>query len=329
MSYKLIMTAKEMAEDSNKWLELRRQGIGGSEIGAILGFSAFSSPYKVWLQKTDPEFYEQPNERTAEYFYFGHKMEQIIADAFEEKTGLKVQRQGMIRSVEKPFAFANVDRVIVGTDENGKKGFLECKNVSSWKSEEWEDDELPSSYYLQCQWYCFVGDYDFFYIAALIGGNHLVVKRVERNEADIQIMVERAEKFWNENVIGGKMPPIDGSDECEKALKKRLTKDDGEDKRLDGQWEMMLSDLARYEAEYETLGETIKEIKNKLREYMGNSAYAEGDTYKVTYKCSSRSGFDKEKLSVDYPKIYAAYVTKSPIRTLRIGSISKKKRGKK
>lgn len=327
MSYRLIMTAKEM-EDTDKWLELRRQGIGGSEIGAILGYSPFSSAYKVWLQKTDPAYYEQPNERTAEYFYFGHKMEQVIADAFVEKTGIKVQRQGMIRCVEKPFAFANVDRVIVGTDENGKKGFLECKNVSSWKSDEWEDDELPSSYYLQCQWYCFVGDYDYFYIAALIGGNHLVIKRVERNEEDIKIMVEAAEHFWNEYVVNGKMPPVDGSEECEKVLKKKLSKDDGEAIELDSNWDMLLRDLDKYEDEYKTLGKTITEIKNKLRVAMGNSPYAETSDHIVTFKCHQKAGFDKKKLAKDYPKIYENYVTQIPVRELRTKDKNAKKRGK-
>ena len=38
----------------------------------------------------------------------------------------------MIQRIDKPYMFANVDRVIVGVDEAGKKGFLECKNISSW-----------------------------------------------------------------------------------------------------------------------------------------------------------------------------------------------------
>ena len=35
------------------WLELRTKGIGGSDIGAILGLNSHSSPLKVYRQKVE------------------------------------------------------------------------------------------------------------------------------------------------------------------------------------------------------------------------------------------------------------------------------------
>lgn len=327
MAYKLIMSVSEMEENTEKWLELRRLGIGGSEVGIILGYSPFSNIHKLWLQKTDPTYYEEISEELEERFYFGHAMEQVIADAFEKRTGLKLKKQGMIQRTDKPYMFANVDRVIVGTDKEGKKGFLECKNVSSWGAEAWEGDEIPSSYYLQCQWYMSCGDYDYCYIAALIGGNHLVYKRIERNEEDIALMEEAVDKFWNENVLGGKMPPIDGSEDCAKTLMRKYPNSDGEEIELDGKWDMLLSDRDKYKAEIKKLEATIDEIDNKLREMMGNAPKAEGDLHRVSYLATVRTGFDKKQLEKDYPKIYEKYVTKTPTRGLRI--MTKKSKLKK
>lgn len=328
MSSKLIMTVQEMENNPDKWLEYRRNGVGGSEVGTILGFAPNSSLYKLWEKKINPNYVEEFSEETKEKFYFGHKNEQTVADAFEERTGIKVKKQGMLQCVEKPFAFANVDRVIVGLDEAGKKGFLECKNVGFRQAEYWENDEVPSYYYLQCQWYCYVGGYDYFYIAALIDGWHFVYKRIERNEEDIAIMVEAVERFWNDYVVTKQAPPVDATDDCRKVLLAKYPQDNGELIELDEQWDMLLSDRDRYMAEIKKLQATVDEIDNKIREKMEDNARAESSTHKCSYLTSSRTGFDKKRLAQDHPAIYEKYVTKSPVRTLRI-SVKKERKIRK
>lgn len=49
--YEIILTAKQ-AEDRSKWLEFRKEGIGGSDAAAIVGLSKWKSPYQLWLEKT-------------------------------------------------------------------------------------------------------------------------------------------------------------------------------------------------------------------------------------------------------------------------------------
>lgn len=41
-----------MQQGTPEWLEWRKQGIGASEIAAILGLSPYMTPYEVWLDKT-------------------------------------------------------------------------------------------------------------------------------------------------------------------------------------------------------------------------------------------------------------------------------------
>ena len=35
-----------------EWLEDRRKGIGGSDVGALLGLNKYKSPYTLWAAKS-------------------------------------------------------------------------------------------------------------------------------------------------------------------------------------------------------------------------------------------------------------------------------------
>ena len=38
--------------DHDEWLQIRRQYIGGSDAGAVMGMNPYSSPTAVWAEKT-------------------------------------------------------------------------------------------------------------------------------------------------------------------------------------------------------------------------------------------------------------------------------------
>ena len=93
-----------------EWLQLRKSGIGGSDAGAICGVNPFSSPMKVYRDKTCDIQEEQDNESIRQ----GHDLEQYVAERFMEATGLKVRRSNyMYRSTAHPFMIADVDRLVV------------------------------------------------------------------------------------------------------------------------------------------------------------------------------------------------------------------------
>lgn len=41
-----------LTQGTTEWLDWRKQGIGASEMAAIIGVCPYSTPYKVWLEKT-------------------------------------------------------------------------------------------------------------------------------------------------------------------------------------------------------------------------------------------------------------------------------------
>ena len=162
----LIMKASEM-EDRAAWLKLRNKGLGGSDAGIIVGVNPWKSPYQLWLEKTGQVEPENISEKEA--VYWGTQLEDMVAREFTKRTGKKVQRHGMLESVAYPFLLANVDRLVVGEDAG-----LECKTTSAFKYKDWEGDNVPDSYYVQCQHYMMVTGLPRWYIAALIGGQHYV-----------------------------------------------------------------------------------------------------------------------------------------------------------
>ena len=56
---KLIATAGLSREE---WLRYRKKGIGGSDAGAVCGLNPYSSPIKVYYDKTQEEISDYDNE---------------------------------------------------------------------------------------------------------------------------------------------------------------------------------------------------------------------------------------------------------------------------
>lgn len=59
----------------SEWLRLRKSGIGGSDAGAICGVNPYSSPMKVFYDKTSDEVDETDNESARQ----GRDLEDYVA----------------------------------------------------------------------------------------------------------------------------------------------------------------------------------------------------------------------------------------------------------
>ena len=102
--YKKISTA-DMTH--TEWLELRKTGIGGTDAGAVCGLNPYSSPIKVFYDKTSRDIRELDNEAVRQ----GHDLEDYVAQRFTEATGFKVRRSNyMYWSTEHHFMIAEIGR---------------------------------------------------------------------------------------------------------------------------------------------------------------------------------------------------------------------------
>lgn len=309
---RLILSVKD-AQDHAKWLATRNIGIGGSDAGIIMGSNPWKSPYQLWLEKTGQVEPEDISQKDA--VYWGTVLEPLVAKRFSEVTGKKVERCGMLQNNESPWMLANIDRLVLGEGAG-----LEIKTTNAFRSAEWDGDQLPDSYYWQCQHYMMTTGLPLWYIAVLIGGQDFRWKAIPRNEEDIKELFLREEEFWNVNVLQHVMPGIDGSDSTREALKEKYPGGDLEELALTGDADLLLyerQDLMEHLTDYK---EKLQFTDNKLKALLGNHELATTPQgIRITYKTQAgRATIDRKKLEKEWPDIYQQVVKiGKPTRVLR------------
>lgn len=116
-----------------EWLKYRKQGICGSDAGAIAGMNPYVSAFSVYQDKIAEEIKEIPDNEAMKQ---GRDLEEYVAKRFTEETGMRVKRANYIFQNEKyNWMLADFDRLIVG-----QKAGLECQNsdsIFSRKMERW------------------------------------------------------------------------------------------------------------------------------------------------------------------------------------------------
>lgn len=304
-----------------EWLGERRKGIGGSDAGAILGLNPYKSAYTLWGEKIGMIPDEVPDN---EAMRLGRDMEQYVAERFSEATGKKVQRSGYsFESTANPFMRANVDRFLVSENAG-----LECKTANALTHTDYEGGDIPPSYYAQCYHYMAVTGADAWYIAILVMGKGFYWHRIERDEGEIQALVESEKEFWQ--LVQDRKPPVlDGSDSTKETLiyKDQPLEDETNVRDLDDIAEL-LEERESAAKQEKTAADYKKLLDNKIREAMGPYQKGRFDRYSVTYKPRRSSSVDKELLKEAYPDAYRNCVKETQNRVLLIRKVKPKKGAK-
>ena len=299
---------KSMSYD--EWKQARRKGIGGSDVAATMGLSRFKSTYTLYLEKTG----QIKNEVNNEYVHFGTILEEVVAKEFSDQTGKKVHKVNAILIHEKyPWMIANIDRKVTG-----ENAILECKTTSAWNVKEWKDEEIPQEYILQVQHYMAVTETDKAYVAALIGGNHFVWKKVERDEELIQNLIKIEKEFWD--CVESKTPPdIDGSKNSSEILNILYPEvTNSEILSLPGETNKLIEERNALVEQIKQLDEMKAEKENKIKVLLGEHEAGKTDKYFVSWKAIKSSRFDSKRFKKENVDLYKEYVKESSYRRLTI-----------
>lgn len=284
--------------DKGNWLQYRKQGIGGSDAGAVCGLNPYRTTMQVYYDKTSDEIEDIDNEAMRQ----GRELEEYVARRFCKASGKKVRRANAMYYDEKnPFMLADVDRMIVGENAG-----LECKTASPYMAEQWKDGSIPVSYQIQCYHYMAVCRTDAWYIAVLIYGREFKYYRIERDDEVIENLIRIEKEFWNGNVIPRVTPDPDGSKTADLAIAERF-KDaqsntillSGFDERLRRRQELLTV--------MEHMEKEKRQIEQELKLYLGDAETAENEHYRVSWKNVSRSSLDEKRLKEEEPEIYEKY----------------------
>lgn len=304
------MTAQVLVSTANmsheEWLEWRRRGIGGSDAAAIAGLSPWKSPVAVWLEKTGQVEPPEPGEAA----YWGTVLENIVAQEFSKRTGKKIRRKNAIlQHKDYPWMIANVDRMLVGSSEG-----LECKTTSAFQAKEWEGDEIPAQYIVQVQHYMAVTGAKAWWLAVLIGGQRFLCKRVERDDELIQQLVEIERDFWENHVVPGVPPEMDGSPASTELVKRMYPMATRSKIDLPSQAMELVEEYERIKAELKPLEERKAELENRLKYMLGEHEEGRIGNVIVSWKNVESKRIDTTRLKKERPDIYEQFLKTSSYR---------------
>ncbi|PEM28248.1 YqaJ viral recombinase family nuclease [Bacillus wiedmannii] len=310
MQAKVLVNTLNM--DRAQWLQARTQGIGGSDVSAIAGLNKWKSAVQVFLEKTQAIEKEDIQSEAA---YFGNVLEEVVAKEFAKRTDLKVQRRNAIlQHPEYPWMLANVDRLIVG-----ERVGLECKTASEYLKKEWEDEEVPAAYLLQCQHYMAVTGYEAWWIAVLIGGNKFIHKKIERDEELIQYLIDIEKDFWLNNVEQNEPPMFDGSDASTELLKHLYPESIADSfVSLGKQEELLIEARDQVDREIKVLQEQKAEYENKIKAKLGTNEVGGTENYKIYWKSYTTNRFDSKRFKAEHPDLFEQYVKESKSRKFTV-----------
>jgi len=305
--YIRVSTAKMGREE---WLRLRKTGIGGSDAAAVCGMNPFSSPMKVFRDKTGMETEETGSEAVRQ----GTDLEEYVARRFAEATGLKVRRSNfMYRSAEHPFMIADIDRLVAGEDAG-----LECKTASAYSADKWKDGNIPLHYVMQCYHYMAVTEKRTWYIAAVIFGRDFVYRKLEWDDSLISGIIAAEENFWKSYVEKGIMPPPDGSKACDEVLaqyfgvsrKNSTVELAGFDEKLKRRDEILRA-VSGLETEQ-------RMIEQEIKMFMKDSEHASSAKYRVSWSTVDTARLDTKRMREEHPEIYEEYAKVSRSRRFQV-----------
>lgn len=275
----------------DEWLAERKKGIGGSDAAAIVGLSPYKSAFEVYADKLDLIPPKGDNEAMRQ----GRDLEEYVAKRFCEDTNKRVRRHNeFIRNIKYPFAFANVDRLIVG-----EKAGLECKTASVLNLRRYKNGEYPSEYYCQCVHYMAVTGYDRWYLAVLVLGRDFKIYTIERDQSEIDALMDAERAFWEENVSRHIPPAPDGSDSADDIINALYPKDDGGEIQLYGLKDS-ISRIDEIKQLLEKLEEEKQELEQKIKLEMGTAERAYIGERKILWQNRTRSSINIGELKEDY-----------------------------
>jgi len=305
-----LVETKDMPRED--WLEVRKNGIGGSDAAAAVGLSPYMSPLELWLIKTgrDANLPRPDPHDTTEPIYWGTLLEPIVAASYTKQTGNKVRRvNAVLQHPTIPFMLANVDREVVGCRD---VQLLECKTAGEFGARLWRDG-VPEYVQLQVQHQLAVTGKQAADVAVLLCGQRLEVHRIERDDGLIARLIELEAAFWR-FVTTDSPPPADGSDSADRALRCLYpgaggTVDFTNDRRLSS----VFADLVIVRADIEARQQVEAQLRQTIVQTMGEADRAVFETGEVSYRRSKDgSRIDLKRLLVDQPHLIAQYAITKP-----------------
>lgn len=190
-----------------EWLKNRGNGIGGSEISAIIGCNPYLDNVTLWEYKTNRKQSADISDKS--YVKYGQEAEPFLRELFKldfPEYEVFYEENNSFINDKYPWSQASLDGWLV-EKETGRKGILEIKTteiLQSMQKEKW-NNRIPDNYYCQVLMYMAVLEVDFAVLkcqmkSAFNGVPYLQTKHyfIEKSDVqdDIDFLMKKGEQFW-------------------------------------------------------------------------------------------------------------------------------------
>lgn len=291
----------------------RQNYIGASDVAGLLGLSRWSTPLRVWAEKTG----QVPTDRRDTLaMKLGHKLENVVGELFTERTGIKIKRApDTVYHESHPFMAANLDFV---TEDD--VAVVEAKTAASWKAAEWKDDETPTEYLIQVLWQMAVTGKRKGWICCLVGNQSVELREVIRDEKIIREIVNKVFDFWHTYVIPKVMPWSITKRDDDTLYKLFPLADEGKVVTLGDQADRICEAIEGFKADATHLNGLIEQQENELKALLKEAETGLTDLHKISWKNTMSHRFDAKRFKIEKPLVYSKFVKECPKRTLKIAT---------
>lgn len=276
------MTEEEVRpdDDRRRFLEARQRVIGATDAAAILGISPWSTPLKVFHDKTDPlpDVPEPPSLP----MWLGLRLEDVVAELFRARTGLQTRADNRQHiHPEDPWLGCHLDYRVLGKPDE----IVECKTQSYRAG--WGDDgsaDVPVYYWTQAQHELLVTGARVVHFAVLFNFQDFRTYDVERDEEFLTTWRAAAKDFWNDHVLAKVPPPLEGDDFSKRVVRARWPGYDDVLKVVPPERELVILQLRDEMAKLKTQEKHVEALKHRVEDLIGDAAGVEGSFGKITWK---------------------------------------------
>lgn len=256
--------------ENPEWHMIRSEGIGGSEVGTIMGLNQYESAYALWAKKCGLI----PTPALDNWaIRFGKAFEEPILDLFAaEHPDFELYRAGTYESVSTPYLHANPDAL---AKVNGEWVIVEVKTSKNY----WY--EVPPAYIAQVRHYMAVMNINRAVIVGVVNMTW-VEHWIDRDDFEEQVILQQASKFWD-SIKKQEAPSWDGSESTYQAVREMHPFINDDEVEIDGGHY-----LIQAQENFDKAQALLNEAKSRVMSAMGNAkhAYVEADGQK--YRIASR-----------------------------------------
>jgi predicted phage-related endonuclease len=207
-------------------------------------------------------------------------------------------------SLDRPWAFANIDRELRG---GGKRGILECKTAGLRSEKDWVFGP-PAHYLCQVNHYLSVTSWDFAWVAVLIGGQDYREYLVDRDGEDILAVEKAVDSFWG-FVTRDEIPELIGGRSEGYALASLHPEPSDEYLEASDIDFPELDERAHINVEIAALEERKRLLDSIIKDRIGDARGIQTESVRCTWVGSKSKTFDARRFDADHPGLRDAYIT--------------------